>query len=134
MEAFKITKKQITWIRRSMSKQVEQMFYANFKFYSLSDFITVTVPSIEIYYIYRLKLYAFLLPFLNFWCSDQYFSTTEKPCKRILNWLVSRERGINEKRNVRKAIDWNLEVLYNTKVSNSLKHTAILWNLRLLAN
>lgn len=49
-----------------MSKQVEQMFYANFKFYSLSDFITVTVPSIEIYYIYRLKLYAFLLPFLNF--------------------------------------------------------------------
>lgn len=43
-----------------MSKQVEQMFYANFKFYSLSDFITVMVTSTEIYYIYRLKLYAFL--------------------------------------------------------------------------
>ena len=48
-----------------MSKQVEQMFYANFKFYSLSDFITVMVPSTEIYYIYRLKLYAFLSSLLK---------------------------------------------------------------------
>ena len=72
------------------------------------------------------------LPFLNLWCSDQYFSTAEKRCKRILNWLVSRERGINEKRNVRKAIDWNEEVFFNAKAGNSLKPTAILWNLRLL--
>ena len=48
-----------------MSKQVEQMFYANFKFYSLSEFINVMVPSTEIYYIYRLKLYAFLSSLLK---------------------------------------------------------------------
>ena len=32
-----------------MSKQDEQMFYANFKFYSLSNFITVTLSSTAIH-------------------------------------------------------------------------------------